>query len=412
MLQTLTGRRTLAVALLALTSAIAQPAFAQEEQDSSVDPAGASSGIASRHGNRPQKKKTEEAAKPARYPNTTRQAPKQHASAKGVKALNAMLDAYNGGKLPEAKAAADAILADAASNDYEKAFAARIAAQVAIQAKDMPAALRYTQQAIDANALDNDDHLDQLLLKAQLQMQQQDYANALASADAFIAQAGASPASALVIRGNALYRLNRYPEAVTALRQALALEPNHPDWQALLADALTKSGNLEEAKKVAESVAAADPGNAAARFNLVQTYVDAKQYDRAAELLEKMRAAGQLDEGGYQQLFTAYANSQGKEEQTIQVINEGLGKGLLKPSYNLYIALAQSYYFSDNVPKAIENYKQASALAKDGQVDLTLAKIYLNEQRISDAKAAARTALSRGLKNPAEANRILALPGK
>ena len=404
------GRHTLAAAMLAISSTLAVPAFAQE--DSSLDPSGGSSAIASRHGQRPSKKKKEEVpAAPARYPNATRKAPELRATAKNVEPLNAMLELYNGGKLPEARAAADAIIANPASNAYDKAFAARLAGAAAAQGNDDAAALGYVQQAIDADALGNDEHLDAMLFKAQLQMRAKDYAAALASADGFMAASGATPPDALMIRGNALYRLGRYADAAVALKQAVAADPSHADWQALLADALTRSGNVAEAQKVADT-ALADPGNAAARYNLVQALIDGGQVDKAVAMLEKMRAAQQLDENGYSQLFTAYANTRGKEKETAAVIEEGMAKGLLKADYNTEIALAQSYYFSDQVAKAIATYQKASALAKDGEVDLNLARIYLNEQRISDAKAAAQKALSRGVKNPADAKKILALPGK
>ena len=59
------GRHTLAAALLAISSTLAVPAFAQE--DSSLDPSGGSSAIASRHGQRPSKKKK---TRSARWPAT------------------------------------------------------------------------------------------------------------------------------------------------------------------------------------------------------------------------------------------------------------------------------------------------------------------------------------------------------
>lgn len=411
MTHSLPGRRTLAVALLAITSTFAAlPALAQE--DSSIDPSGGSSAIASRHGNRPSKKKADTPATPSRYPNATRQAPDARATAKGAEALNAMLDLYNGGKMPEARAAADAILANSASNAYEKAFAARIAGSAAAQGNDDAAALRYAQQAIDANALGNDEQFDTMLFKSRLQMRQKDYAGALASVNAFLDASKSTQADAIATRGQALYALNRFGDAAAALKQALAADPAHPDWQALLVDSLTRSGDVAAARQLAES-AAKDPGNAAARHNVVRALIDAGQVDQAIAMLEKLRTSKQLDADGYEQLFEAYSKAKNKDAETAQVIEEGLAKGLLKnDDYNTQLALAQSLYFSDQVDKAIVAYKRVSDLAKDGEADLNLARIYLNDQRIPEAKAAARKALSRGVKNPADANKILALPGK
>ena len=39
----------------------------------------------------------------------------------------------------------------------------------------------------------------------------------------------------------------------------------------------------------------------------------------------------------------------GKEKEVISVINEGMQKGVLKPDQQTYLALAQSYYYSDQI---------------------------------------------------------------
>ncbi|HEY4582827.1 MAG TPA: tetratricopeptide repeat protein [Lysobacter sp.] len=349
----------------------------------------------------------------ARYPNATRKNPGAKTSAKGAKRLQGLVTLFNDKKNHETRAAADAIIADAGAAPYEKAFAAQLAAQTAIGAQDYDAALRYIGTAVDADVLDNDQHYTLLLQRAQLQIQAKDYAAALASADRFLAETGSNDPAALATKGNALYRLERYAEAVEALRPASQAQPDRGDLQQLLADALGRSGKGDEALKLAEQAASGNPADKQAQFNLAQNYIQSKQNAKALEVLERMRKAGQLTEDmDYRQLFTLYANMEGKEQQTIDAINEGIAKGVLKPDYNTYVALAQSYYFSEQVEKAIENYTKAGPLGKDGTAYLNLANLLRNEQRIPEAKAAAQKALDKGLKDAAAAKKILALPGK
>ncbi|MCY1460961.1 hypothetical protein D9M71_785680 [compost metagenome] len=91
------------------------------------------------------------------------------------------------------------------------------------------------------------------------------------------------------------------------------------------------------------------------------------------------------------------------------MINEGISKGILKPDYQTYLALAQSYYYTEQVPQAIEAWKNAAPLSKDGETYLNLAKVLHQEGRIPEAKQAARDALAKGVKKPADANNIINL---
>jgi tetratricopeptide (TPR) repeat protein len=135
--------------------------------------------------------------------------------------------------------------------------------------------------------------------------------------------------------------------------------------------------------------------------------------DKSAAVLEKLRASGQLTEDKeYRQLYATYLNMDGREKEAIGVINEGLQKGVLKPDFQTYLALAQSYYFSDQAAQAIDAYKKAAPLAPDGEAYLNLARVLWQEDRIPEAKEAAKQAVAKGVKKPDDAKKILALPGK
>jgi uncharacterized protein HemY len=113
------------------------------------------------------------------------------------------------------------------------------------------------------------------------------------------------------------------------------------------------------------------------------------------------------DDRDYRELYIAYANMDGREKDTIAVINEGLQKGVLKPDYQTYLALAQSYYFSEQIPQAIDAWKIAAPQAPNGETFLNLARALQNEGRLAEAKDAAKQALAKGVKKPEDAQRIL-----
>src|SRR6185312_1084792 len=123
-----------AVLLLSTTEVMAQAAARAQEQ---------------REARQQQKTgKSNDAAKTETlYPEATRKAPELKASSKLSSKLQKMIDFYNDGKNPEARAAADEIIASPGANAYELALANQIAAQAAYAADDNAAAKAYLKKA-------------------------------------------------------------------------------------------------------------------------------------------------------------------------------------------------------------------------------------------------------------------------
>lgn len=365
-----------------------------------------------RHADKQQQGSSQKAA--VEYPQATRQEPAAKASAKGGPKLQKMMKLYDDDKAAEARAAADEIIATDTFNAYDRAFAAQIGAQIAYDADDTAGAKKYLQQAIDFDGLDNNGHFGAMYMLAQLQLQDDQYAESLKTLDRFFAETKSAKPEQLVIKGNALYRLERYPEAAAVLKQAIDSSPEpKAEWQQLLMATYAESGNAGEAAKMAEAVAAKNPNDKRAQLNLAAVYQQGDMLDKSAAVLEKLRASGQLTEDKeYRQLYATYLNMDGKEKEAIGVINEGIQKGVVKPDYQTYLALAQAYYFSDQPGPAIDAYKKAAPMGPDGEAYLNLARVLWQEDRIPEAKEAAKQAVAKGVKKPEDAKKILALPGK
>jgi len=345
------------------------------------------------------------------FPEATREEPKGKPSAKVGGKLQKLFNAYNKDDFETTRTLADEILAADAANDYDRSVAAQLGSQAAYNLDDMPAAKQYLQQALQFNSLDNNGHYQAMLMLAQLQLQDEEYAEGLATLDRYLAESGSKKAEDMVIKGQALYQTERYAEAVPVLRQAIATAAEPKDsWNQLLMAALAEAGQTGDAVKEAEALAARNPADKKAQLNLASMYMQADDMAKAAAVMDKLRAAGQLtEEREYKQLYSIYANTENKEKDTIAVINEGLSKGILKPDYQTYLALAQSYYYSDQIPQAIEAWQKAAPLSKDGETYLNLAKVLHSEDRIPEAKEAARQALAKGVKRADDAKKIINL---
>ena len=360
------------------------------------------------------------------YPDATRQEPDAKGSPKVQTKLNKLIEAYIKAleQEDEAKATAgyttartlaDEIIANGSANAYDKALAAQIASQAALNTDDEAAAEGYLKQAVDANALGNNQHFQLMLQLAQLQLQKDDYTNGFATLDKYLAESKSKRPADFAFKGQYLYQADRFAECIPPLKQAIETSTNPEDkvdnWTQILMVCYQEAGQLAEAVKVAEQLAAKSPNDKRAQMNLASIYLNSEQEAKAAAVLEKLRAAGLMtEEKDYRQLYLTYANMDGKEKDVIAVINEGLQKGVVKPDYQTYLALAQAYYYSEQIPQAIEAWQKAAPLSKDGETYLNLARVLWQEDRIPEAKVAARAALDKGLKKPDDAKKIIALP--
>jgi len=395
-------------AIAALLLCTVSQAFAQTAQDRAE-------ARRARHANKDQEKaeSTESAKVEAQYPNATRKEPETKASAKLTPKLKKMFDAYDKDDTATVVTIADEVIADDKANPYERAISARLAG-AALLNDDQAKAKTYVQKALQFDGLSNNDYFDSMFLLAQLQLQDDQYAESLATMDKFLAETKSTKPEHLAVKGNALYRLERYPEAAAVLKQAVEASPEpKADLLQLLMGAYVEMNQAGEAAKIAEGLSAKNPNDKRLQMNLASIYMQTDQNDKAAALLEKLRSGGQLTEDrDYRNLYALYLNSDGKEKEAISVINEGIGKGILKPDYQTYVALAQAYYFSEQPAQAIEAYRKAAPLAPDGETYLNLAKTLWQEGQIGEAKQAAQKAIEKGIKKPDDAKKILALPGK
>lgn len=362
-----------------------------------------------------------EAAATKLYPAATRAEPaaKSMAVTQGnAKKINEIIKIYaDPTKSAEVMSLTDSVLNDPKSNAFDKAYAAQIAGVVATNAKNFAKAISYYQTALSSNALGNDNHYAAMFNLAVAQSNANDHAGAAATARKFLTETNSKDPNALYILGASLYEQGQYSEAATQVKAAIdsTTTPNE-NWKQLYMLAMSKSGNLGGALAEAKKLADANPTNKVAQTNYIALLQQNKQDAEALAVMNRMRAANLLTtDADYRNLFLAMAPVEGAEQQVIDIINEGLNKKILTADYNVYAALAQSYYFLGQEGKAIENFEKAGPLSTKGTTYLNLARLYWNQGRNVDAKAAAAKAEAKGGLSDADMKtlkEIKALPDK
>lgn len=342
------------------------------------------------------------------YPNATREEPEAKASQRMAPKLQKLQDAYHDEKYDQAQSLADEIIGNKRANDYEKSFATQVLAHVAIDQDDYPKAIGLMQQTLQLNGLPNDAHFQMMFQVAQMQLAEEQYGPALETLERFTNETRSDDPKILALRGNAMYRTERYEEAVTLLKQAIeSSEQPEESWLQLLMATYFEMDRAAEAAGIAEQLVARKPDDKTLIRNLSSIYLQAEQNEKAAKVLEDAKARGLLTEAkDYEQLYKLYYYIE-QEDKAIATINEGLQKNILPPSVEVYRIIGDAHYFSERIPQAVEAYTKGAALATDGEMDLLRARLLHELERYQDSKSAAQKAIDRGVKRKGDAYLIL-----
>ncbi len=355
------------------------------------------------------------------FPNATRKEPKAATSTVYEK-IKKGYDALDAGEDEDAKAQFQAVLDHKRSTPYEKGLAYQGLAQLAYNADDVDGAIKLDQQAIELDSLDNVSHFGLIYQVAQLNLMQENYQGTLDAIEKWNKLSGQESADSLAVKGNALYRLERFPEAAEAIKKAIALSPEPNDtWYQILIASYYDAEKYDEAGKVGEEILAKDPNNKKLILQLASIYLEQEQNDKALTMLESAYSRGLLTEHDeIRQLYQMY-NFLEKPQQAAQVINDGLAKGVLKPDLETYKGLGDSYALAadaaaDESPerkamfaKAIEAWGKAAPFAKDGEIDFQRGQLLIQEtDQLAEGKKAMEAAIAKGgLKREGEAYILL-----
>ena len=307
------------------------------------------------------KKKTETTVQSTLYPNATRQEPKlSPMSDREHKALNEGLDAAGKGDADTAQKDLQPI-AEGSDNAYAKALAQLGLGQLKGNTGDVKDAIALIQQALASNALPNDNYFQGLMTIAALYVNDEQYPQALQALDHYNRESGKQDAQAYGLQGMAYYRMQKYPEAVSAIQKAKSLTDKPQDnWDQILMASYYAMDKYDEAGKIAEQALARDPNNSALLMNVVQIYINAKQYDKALPLLERARANGQIkDETTWVNMAKLYYNigldghdTTANANKAAQVLEDGMAKGIVQPSSANYKLLGDAYLEAGDTAKA------------------------------------------------------------
>ncbi|KRF01219.1 hypothetical protein ASG87_12250 [Frateuria sp. Soil773] len=355
--------------------------------------------------------------KESQYPNATRTEPKLDlTSEKDQKALNEGLDAVNEGDKAKATQILQPLI-DNSKSKYAQALALQGLASLEYNDGNVKGAIETLQKSLALGVMPNDTYFQLEYMLAQFQLAAEQYQPALDTIAKWRAEGKKETAESYALEGNAYYRLEKYPEAIAAIKKAQSLtDKPQPSWNQILMASYAESGQGDQAAQLAQQQLAANPNDSTALNNAVAVLMQSQKYPQAIELMEKARSAGAFKtEKDYVNLAKLYlvtgqdsADPKPNAVKAVQVLDEGMSKGAVPANYDNYKLLGDAAYVGDNPAKAIDSYKKAMPMAKDGEAAVRAGQLLISQNKYSEAKGLIQQGIDKGVAHKGSAYMLLA----
>jgi len=355
--------------------------------------------------------------KEALYPNATRAEPKLDlTSEKDQKALNEGLDAVNS----QDKAKAEQILQpiiDSSKSKYAQALALQGLANLHYNDQDVKGAIGLLKRALDIGVMPNDTYFQLQYMLAQFYLADEQYQPAIDTIEKWRTDGKKETAESYALEGNAYYRLEKYPQAIAAIKKAQSLTDKPNDsWNQILMASYAESGQGDQAAQLAQQQLAANPNDSTALNNAVAVLMQSQKYPEAIQLMEKSKAAGAFkSEKDYVNLAKLYlvtgqdsSDPKPNAAKAVATLNEGMSKGVVTDSYDNLKLLGDSSYVADKPADAISAYKKAMGKASDGEAAIRAGQLLISEGKNAEAKTLIQQGIDKGVQHRGTAYMLLA----
>lgn len=340
------------------------------------------------------------------YPNATREEPELDISERNQRDLNKAVDYINEDETAKALASLDKVLGDKRASEYAQALAHHLKGQLEWQNGKDEEAIVEIRKAVELDALPNSRHFSALYQVAQLQVNNEKYADALTTLTEWRTLSGTQTADALALEANIDYRLEKYPEAVIAMKKAISMtDKPSSSWTQILMASYLEQDKYDEAAAMIQAQLAKNPTDKKLINQLGNIYLQAGQDQKALDVLAKAKAGGLVNTNeDYLQLAKLYANAD-KPKEAAATLKEGFDKGIVTKDYDSLKLLGDVCTQAEDDACAMDAYTQASPMAEDGNVDYQLGYLLFYQGKSKEALAALERAFTKGgLRQPGEAH--------
>lgn len=283
------------------------------------------------------------------------------------------------------------------SNDYERARALVLKAQILMTMKDYAAAEVSTNQALKLNSLSYSEQTEALLMLAQVQMIAKNYKEAKKSLVTFVEVADDKAASAYIMLATIENDLGDIDEAKKNIDLALEAtdKPQEP-WLYFASSIYVRTKDFDKAEKILKQLIDMRQSNKNYWMSLVGVLFEKEKFTEALQYLEMANKLGFVSGVTDVTNRAAMLSQERIPYKAALVLQKAIDSKEIEPTQKIYEFMASFWFVAKEYNKSIEAYKKASALADSGKVELLLGQVYLEQEDWANAQKAFQTALKKG----------------
>jgi tetratricopeptide (TPR) repeat protein len=325
--------------------------------------------------------------------------------------LNAIHGLIDEGKSAPALTALDELLQTVGQRRYERAVVLQNLAHVQASRGDYPAAIKAFGESLSLDALPDSAAQQMRYNLAQLYLATDEPARAITVLEQWFEHADSPPAEAWLLLGQAHAQLKDYRAAVPALQQAIRLAGNpHADWYETLLAMHFELQAYTDCAVLLEQMIRLFPDNDAYWRQLSGIYLTMDRPSRALAVQElAWRTSRMTSEADLLQLAQLYLYQE-IPFKAARLLEDAMQSGQVSRSSGNRALLATAWALARERDQAIRSYRLAAQTSTDADIDLSLAQLYLEDERWSEAAQALETALEKpGLKAPGTAWLLLGI---
>ncbi|MCX7544093.1 tetratricopeptide repeat protein [Marinicella gelatinilytica] len=255
----------------------------------------------------------------------------------------------------------------------------------------------YFKKSIDTDAMPNSTHFNMMLQRAQLLMIEGKNREGLRALDDYFNVVDEIPDTAFKLKAHAHANLEEFREVKKAIKQAISLSDKPQEsWYQLLLAAHSELSEYREMADVLKTLITMSPGKKTYYMQLSSVYFTLKEDKNALAALVLAYENNLLDkETDYMQLFKMYSFND-IPYKAGKVLQDALDNGKVEPSFDNWKQLGQTWYNARELDKALAAYDKASEYAKDGDIDITRAYLYVDMEKWPKAIESIQSALQKG----------------
>ena len=324
--------------------------------------------------------------------------------------LEAATKAVDQGKPDEGRALL-AKLEPKVLNPYERALVYRLQAHLAYFAGDYALARDDFEKVLAEQVLPvRDDNRIRFNI-AQLYAAKQEWREAITALDRWQRYVAEPDPFAHYLRAVAYYQLDEPDAALDEAKQAVELTPEPMEtWLQLLSALYTQRGDYASAVPILDQLVTRFPTKKQHWVQLALIYAAQEDYKRSLAVQLVAYQQGLLTEDkDLKRLVRGYLH-QSIPYQAAQVLEKALADGAIPRDSQALELLGNSWVAAREYEKSLGPLRQAAELAKDGNLYVRLAQVYMQREAWPEASEVLQQAIAKGgLREPGTAQLLLGI---